>query len=272
MEYLGYISAIAIGISLGVIGGGGSILTIPLLVYVFGIDPILATSYSLFIVGASSWMGGIPKYTQGLVDIRTALLFGIPSICSVMLTRAFIAPSIPDPILKIGNFHLSKPVFLMILFAILMISASISMIKDRKFHKNLLNSEEPNYKISRIIFEGLMIGLLTGLVGAGGGFLIIPALVIFGRLSMKVAVGTSLMIIAANSTIGFFSGLSHVIDQIDWIFLRNLTLFAIGGIFLGHRISKKWDGNKLKKNFGRIIFVLGLSILINETIKIIQFR
>lgn len=270
MEILGYFLAILIGVSLGVIGGGGSILTIPLLVYVFGIDPLIATTYSLFIVGSTSLFGGIPKYTQGLVNLKMALLFGIPSIASVLLTRAFIAPAIPMNILRIGNFHLTKPVFLMLLFASLMIGASLSMIKERKFGKKLLKSGEPEHKNSLIILEGLMVGMLTGLVGAGGGFLIIPALVMFGRLSMKVAVGTSLMIIAANSLIGFLGGLAHHTNEIDWKFLSIITILAISGIFIGHRISKKWDGNKLKKNFGRIILVIGIGILINEGIKLIK--
>jgi uncharacterized membrane protein YfcA len=270
LEILGYFLSILIGVSLGVIGGGGSILTIPLLVYIFEIDPLIATTYSLFIVGSTSLFGGIPKYTQGLVNVKTALLFGIPSIASVLLTRAFILPAIPMNILRIGNFHLTKPVFLMILFASLMIGASLSMIKEKKYNKNLLKREAKERRDSMIILEGLMVGMLTALVGAGGGFLIIPALIMFGRLSMKVAVGTSLMIITANSLIGFFSGLSHHSSEIDWKFLSILTVLAISGIFIGHRISKKWDGEKLKKNFGRIILVLGIGILINEGIKLIK--
>lgn len=268
MEIIGYIVAIAIGVSLGMIGGGGSILTIPLLVYIFGVDPVLATLYSLFIVGSTSLVGGIPKYTQGLVNLKTALLFGIPSIISVLLTRAFIAPAIPTHILRIGNFHLTKPVFLMLLFASLMIGASLSMIKGEKI--NLRNSRPSDYKITLIILEGVLVGLLTGLVGAGGGFLIIPALIMFGRLPMKTAVGTSLVIIAANSSIGFLGGLAHHQSEIDWKFMITITLLAISGIFIGHRISKKWDGEKLKKNFGRIILVLGIMILLNEGIKIIK--
>jgi uncharacterized membrane protein YfcA len=270
LEILGYFLAILIGVSLGVIGGGGSILTIPLLVYIFEIDPLVATSYSLFIVGSTSLFGGIPKYTQGLVNVKTALLFGIPSIVSVLLTRTFILPAIPMNILRIGNFHLTKPLFLMILFASLMIGASLSMIKEKNSSKKILKREQTKYKNLMIIIEGLMVGMLTGLVGAGGGFLIIPALIMFGRLSMKVAVGTSLMIITANSLIGFLSGLSHYHTLIDWKFLSILTLLAISGIFIGHRISKKWDGDKLKKNFGRIILVLGIGILLNEGIKLIK--
>ncbi|ADQ16031.1 protein of unknown function DUF81 [Leadbetterella byssophila DSM 17132] len=270
MEAFGYLAAIAIGITLGMIGGGGSILTIPLLVYVFGIDPILATLYSLFIVGSTSWVGGIPKYTQGLVNLRTALLFGIPSIISVLLTRAFIAPAIPNTILRIGNFQLEKSVFLMLLFASLMIGASLSMIKDKRIRRNMMRSKSAEVKTTRIMLEGVMVGILTGLVGAGGGFLIIPALILFGKLPMKIAVGTSLIIIAANSSIGFLSGLSHHAEEIDWKFLLTLTALAIIGIFLGHRISKKWDGERLKKNFGRLILVLGITILVLEGIKIIK--
>ncbi len=269
MEIVGYIIAIAIGVSLGMIGGGGSILTIPLLVYIFGVDPVLATLYSLFIVGSTSLIGGIPKYIQGLVHLKTALWFGIPSIFSVLLTRAFISPAIPQQILRIGNFHLTKPVFLMLLFSSLMIGASLSMIKGERV--KVPRRKKSDYKITLIILEGVLVGLLTGLVGAGGGFLIIPALIMFGRLPMKTAVGTSLIIIAANSTIGFLGGLAHHRNEIDWKFMIILTLLAISGIFIGHRISKKWDGEKLKKNFGRIILVLGIAILLNEGIKIIKW-
>lgn len=270
MEILGYFLAILIGISLGVIGGGGSILTVPLLVYIFNIEPVLATAYSLFIVGATSLVGGIPKYIQGLVNTKTAIIFGIPSIITVLLTRSFLVPAIPQNILRFGNFHVTKPLFFMILFAVLMIGASLSMIKEKKTPRVTLKESKPQFALPLIFLEGSVVGLLTGLVGAGGGFLIIPALVMFSKLSMKMAVGTSLVIIAAKSLIGFLGDVAHHKGNMDWHFLITLTLLAISGIFIGHRISKKWDGEKLKKNFGRIILVLGIGILINEGIKLIK--
>ncbi len=158
----------------------------------------------------------------------------------------------------------------MILFAVLMIGASLSMIKEKKTPIVTLKESKPQFALPLIFLEGSVVGLLTGLVGAGGGFLIIPALVMFSKLSMKMAVGTSLVIIAAKSLIGFLGDVAHHKGNMDWQFLITLTLLAIAGIFIGHRISKKWDGEKLKKNFGRIILVLGVGILLNEGIKIFK--
>ncbi len=269
MEILGYLGAILIGVSLGVIGGGGSILTVPLLVYIFDIDPVLATAYSLFIVGATSLLGGIPKYTQGLVNMRTVINFGIPSIIAVLFTRAVVVPAIPDNILRFGNFHVAKPQFFMVMFGILMTAAAWSMVKDHQL-KQSPRRDNASYRTLFVTIEGLVVGSLTGLVGAGGGFLIIPTLVMFSKLPMKIAVGTSLIIIAAKSLIGFLGDVANHKGNMDWMFLSKITILAAIGIFVGHRISKKWDGEKLKKNFGRIILVLGIGILIAETVKMIK--
>ena len=262
MEILGYIASIIIGISLGLIGGGGSILTVPVLVYLFKVDALLATSYSLFIVGATSTIGSFDYFKKGLVNVKTAIVFGIPAIISVFLTRALIVPAIPDVLFNLGDFEFTKSIFIMVIFAILMIAASYSMIKKSTVKVETTEAQKFNYPL--ILVEGGVVGILTGLVGAGGGFLIIPALVVLSKLPMKEAVGTSLVIIAAKSLIGFFGeGSGH---GIDWVFMLSISAFAIVGIFIGTYLSKKIDGNKLKPAFGWFVLVMGIYILLKETI------
>ncbi|MEZ5047357.1 MAG: sulfite exporter TauE/SafE family protein [Chitinophagaceae bacterium] len=261
VEIVGYVSAIGIGISLGLIGGGGSILTVPVLVYLFSIEPIIATTYSLFVVGITSVVGSISYFKKGLINIKTAVAFGLSSIFSVMITRLYIVKAIPDSIIEIGNFVLTKNIFLMLFFAVLMIAASFSMIKKQKNHLSTDQAiQEINY--IQLIIQGLIVGLLTGIVGAGGGFLIIPALVLVSKLSMKEAIGTALAIIAANTLIGFFSAGNFEIIQ--WPFLLSITSLAIVGIFIGIQISKKINGAKLKPAFGWFVLVMGMYIISKE--------
>jgi uncharacterized membrane protein YfcA len=267
MEIIGYFASLLIGVSLGLIGGGGSILTVPVLVYLFGVNPILATAYSLFVVGASSLVGAFPKYKQGLINVKTAVIFGIPSIAAVYATRKFIVPLIPNEVFSVGDFIVTKSILMMVLFAILMVSASISMIRGKceqceKEKSGTYVEEEQVFNYPLILLEGAVVGTLTGLVGAGGGFLIIPALVMLSKLSMKQAVGTSLLIIAAKSLIGFTGDLGHQV--IDWNLLLTVTGLAIVGIFFGDILSKKVDGNKLKVGFGWFVLVMGIYILIQQ--------
>ena len=265
MEIIGFVASILIGVSLGLIGGGGSILTVPVLVYLFGVEPMMATAYSLFIVGTSSLIGAWPKYKQNLISIRTAIVFGIPSIIGVFATRKFVVPAIPKEVFTIGEFVVTKSILMMILFAVLMVAASASMIRDKKSASSDEAAEQKfNYPL--IIVEGLVVGALTGLVGAGGGFLIIPALVMLSKLPMKMAVGTSLLIIAAKSLIGFTGDLSGNATNMDWTLLMSVTAFAIGGIFIGNMLSKKIDGNKLKKGFGWFVLVMGVYIIFTELV------
>ena len=262
MDTLGYFVSIFIGISLGLIGGGGSILTLPVLVYLFGVNPVLATAYSLFIVGTTSLFGTFSNFKKGLVSIKTALVFGIPSIISVFLTRTYVLPAIPEAVLSIGNFTLTKNIFLLLLFAVLMILASYSMIKKSKAASEETSQKPFNYPL--VFAQGIFIGLITGLIGSGGGFLIIPALVNLLRLPMKTAVGTSLLIISLNSLAGFLFSLHDT--AIDWIFLLKITGFAIAGIFIGMALSKKIKAERLKLGFGWFVLAMGLYILIKETL------
>ncbi|MBL7683929.1 MAG: sulfite exporter TauE/SafE family protein [Flavipsychrobacter sp.] len=260
MEILGYLASLLIGLSLGLIGGGGSILTVPVLVYLFGVDPVLATAYSLFIVGTTSLVGTYPKYKSGEVNLKTAIIFGIPSIIAVYFTRAVIVPAIPKEVFSIGDFVVTKALLMMILFAILMVFASVSMIRDKK--KNTDEAQEQKFNYPMIILEGSLVGVLTGLVGAGGGFLIIPALVLLSKLPMKQAVGTSLLIIAAKSLIGFTGDLGT--QTMDWTLLLSVTALAVVGIFAGNILSKKVSAASLKKGFGWFVLVMGIYIIIKE--------
>ena len=261
MEIIGYIASILIGISLGLIGGGGSILTVPVLVYLFHVDPVQATAYSLFIVGASSLVGAWPKYKQGFVNLKTAIIFGIPSIAAVFATRKFIVPAIPNELGEFAGIAITKSLLMMMLFAVLMVAASFSMIRSRS-NKETVTEGEQKFNYPLILIEGALVGLLTGLVGAGGGFLIIPALVMLSKLPMKQAVGTSLLIIAAKSLIGFTGDLGN--RTMDWTLLLTVTALAIAGIFIGDKLSKRIDGNKLKTGFGWFVLVMGLYIIAQQ--------
>ncbi|WP_373813839.1 sulfite exporter TauE/SafE family protein [Porphyromonas loveana] len=263
MELLGYALAVLVGISLGLIGSGGSILTVPILVYVMAVEPVLATAYSLFVVGATALVGGIRNATEGKVDFRTAVVFGIPSIAAVYLTRAYLIPLIPDALFSVGDFQLTKSVALMVLFAVVMMMASVSMIRPSKQGEDNESSATIRYNYPMILLEGSLVGILTGLVGAGGGFLIIPALVLLARMPMKLAVCTSLLIIAAKSMLGFLGDLQNS-EVIDWLLLSLFTAFSVVGIFIGSFLSKKIDGGKLKTAFGWFVLVMGVYILFKE--------
>jgi len=260
MEIIGYFASLLIGISLGLIGGGGSILTVPVLVYLFKVEPVTATAYSLFIVGATSLVGVFPKYKKGEINIKTAIVFGIPSILSVYSTRAFIVPAIPNEIFTLGSFVATKAFMTMLLFALLMVFASVSMIRSKKQVVDEEGEQVFNYPM--ILLEGTVVGLITGLVGAGGGFLIIPALVLFSKLPMKQAIGTSLLIIAAKSLIGFTGDLGR--QSINWNLLLSVTMLAIAGIFIGNTIGNKIAADKLKKGFGWFVLVMGIYIIFRE--------
>ena len=263
MDIAGYSASIFIGVALGLIGGGGSILTVPVLVYLFSIDAVLATAYSLFIVGTTSVVGSISYFKNGLVSVRTAVVFGIPSIAAVFLTRALIVPAIPNEVFTVGDFIVTKSILLMILFAVLMIAASYSMIRKAKTPQEITD-EPQRFNYPLILAEGAVVGVLTGLVGAGGGFLIIPALVVLSKLPLKEAVGTSLVIIAAKSLIGFLGESSET--EIDWLFLMKVSAFAVVGIFVGMALSKKINGDRLKPTFGWFVLAMGVYIIVKETV------
>jgi uncharacterized protein len=261
MEIVGYVASLLIGISLGLIGGGGSILTVPVLVYLFGLQPVVATSYSLFVVGSTSLIGGINNFKKGFVNIRAALLFGSASIATVFITRKFLVPLIPKSLFTIWGFNITESVFLMVLFALLMLLASVSMIRNKAVANESKECKEC-YRLTRLLSYGVIIGIVTGLLGAGGGFLLIPALVFLMKLPMKTAIGTSLMIIALNSLVGFSGDFGRL--PIDWIFLLKITAIAIAGILVGGTLGRKIHGEKLRKGFGWFVLAMGVYVLVKE--------
>lgn len=261
IEILGYVSALFVGITLGLIGGGGSILTLPILVYLLGVQPLIATAYSLFVVGASALVGTITNLKRNQIDSKIAILFALPSLLGVYLTRKYVILAIPQKLLTIGEFVVTKETGIMLLFAFIMLVAAGSMIRKKKTKKSSKTEKEKfNYPV--IILEGLGVGFLTGLVGAGGGFLIIPALVLLAKLPMKKAVSTSLFIIAVKSLIGFVGDIENL--EIDWAFLLSFTACSILGIFIGISLSQYIKGQKLKRAFGWFILIMGINILLKE--------
>ena len=258
---IGFAAAILIGISLGLIGGGGSILTVPVLVYILGVNPVLATAYSLFVVGSTSLVGAATYMRKGLVNYKTALVFAVPSFIAVFLTRKFLVPALPDPLFTVGEAIITKNIGIMVFFALIMLAASYSMITTKKCVD--CDEDEPvAFNFPMIALEGSVVGLITGIVGAGGGFLIIPALVLLAKLPMKMAVGTSLLIIAAKSLIGFLGDLST--QTIDWQLLLIFTALYIVGIFIGSALSKKINEEILKTGFGWFVLAMGIYIITKE--------
>lgn len=261
LEILGYFGALLIGVVLGLIGGGGSILTVPVLVYLMAVNPVTATAYSLFVVGTSSLVGALRNIPKKLIDFRTAIVFAIPAFIAVYLTRKFLVPAIPEEVFTVFDFTVTKNIGIMLFFAIIMVIASISMIREKD---NGINVEvkKVTYNYPLIIIEGFIVGLLTGIVGAGGGFLIIPALVLLAKLPMKKAVATSLLIIAIKSLIGFIGDVENM--EIDWVFLLIFTGLSVGGIWLGVYLNNFINGKKLKKGFGWFVLLMGFYIIWNE--------
>ena len=260
-QIFGYIGALCIGIILGLIGGGGSILTVPILVYLLYLNPITATAYSLFVVGVSALVGAIRNIRKGLVDFRTAIVFAIPALLAVYATRKYVVPNIPEELFTIGDFTVTKDLGIMAFFAIIMLLTSYSMIRTR--HTKTPQEEVAiRYNYPVIFIEGIVIGALTGIVGAGGGFLIIPALVLLAKLPMKKAIATSLLIIAIKSLIGFIGDVENL--TINWTFLLSFTSISIVGIFIGMWFTNFINGEKLKKGFGWFVLVMGIFIIIKE--------
>jgi len=260
IEIIGYLASVCIGIILGILGGGGSILAIPILVYLFHIDAIRASAYSLFIVGVTSFIGAIPKYKDHLVNVRTGILFGVPSIVAIFVTRKWIIPAIPDIIFEVAGIVISKRLLVLGLFAFLMIMASWSVIRGRKE----IQPDDHEWRTLLLIIQGILIGFLTGMVGAGGGFLIIPALVWLTGLPFKTAVGTSLFIIAINSLLGFAGDVLNY--EMDWNFLFSVTGLAVLGILIGNKLQKTIPAEKLRRIFGWFILFMGILILLNEMV------
>jgi uncharacterized membrane protein YfcA len=260
MEYIGFLLALVIGIVLGLLGGGGSILAVPVLAYLFMLDEKVSTAYSLFIVGISALVGGIKQHKSGLVDWKTAIIFGIPAVIGVWLTRHFVVPQLPDVLFEVSSFQFTRRMGMFGLFSLLMFWAAFSMLQVKTYQSD---REGVHFNYLVILIEGLVVGGLTGLVGSGGGFLIIPALVVLSNLEIRKAVGTSLIIIAFKSTLGFLLG-DALTMTIDWPFLLSFTALTVTGIFIGVSLGQFIDGNKLKTGFAYFVGVMAVMIFCLE--------
>ena len=260
METLGYLLTILIGLLIGLFGGGGSILTVPVLVYLFAIPATLSTTYSLVLVSVTSLIAASPNVIQNRLSYKRILQFGIPSIISLYLIRAFLLPSIPTEFLLFG-FTVQKNIAMMIFFSILMLFSGIYMIHQKNKEPDCIDCP---YKSLVLILAGLVEGFITGIVGAGGGFIIVPVLMIFGKLNMKQAVANSLFIIGVKSLIGFLG--SSDIGDLNLIFLVKIFGIALTGMFIGMRLNKKLDSKQLKPIFGYFVVGMGFLILGKELI------
>lgn len=259
-ELFGYASAIAVGLVIGLAGGGGSILTVPIFVYVFGIPTVLATTYSLFVVGSTSLIGSVNHLWKNRVDLRVTGAFALPSFLSVYLSRRFLVPALPDPLFRLNEVVLPKSDAILYFFAIVMIIAARAMIRSDSPERGEAADGQPRYGM--LALDGLAVGLLTGTIGAGGGFLIVPMLVLLAGLPMKRAVATSVLIIAVNSFVGFLGDLNHT--SLNWDFLLPFTGLSIVGIFIGMYVARFVTPDKLKKGFGWFVLAVAGCMIIKE--------
>lgn len=261
MEITGYIAAILMGTMLGLTGGGGSILAVPIIVYLFQIVPSVATGYSLFVVGLTASAGAVIYFRKGEVDIPAGLLFALPSAVGVTLSRTLLVPSLPPVIFSAGSFVFGKDFLIMASFAALMVTAALAMI--RKKSMPLARTARTPKESVRMSLQGLLVGILAGFVGAGGGFLIVPTLVILAGLPMRRAIGTSLTIIAFQSLIGFLGDLARG-PRPDWIFLGSFAVLAMAGMLVGSALAQKVNETKLKISFGWFVLAVGAAILAEQ--------
>ncbi len=242
---LGYFLATLIGLSLGLLGGGGSILTVPILVYALKMDAKVSIALSLAIVGITSLFGVFRHYKEGNVDLKVAAIFG-----PIAMFGTFIGA-------KLSRFLSSQ--IQLILFALIMIIASYFMLKSKETPADSESTIIKKLNIPLIAIEGIVVGVITGLVGVGGGFLIVPALVLLAGISMKKAVGTSLLIISMKSFAGFIGYIGLV--EIPWIFLSKFTFASIFGIFIGSSLVSYVPQDVLKKVFALFLIIMGVFIL-----------
>lgn len=259
-EFFGYTSAILVGLVIGLAGGGGSILTVPIFVYIFNLPTVLATTYSLFVVGSTSLIGSINHLWKKQVDLRVTLAFALPSFLSVYLSRRLLVPSLPDPLFALGTFILPKSKAILYFFAFVMIIAARAMIRHDSPERGEAADGQPRYRA--LALDGLAVGMLTGTIGAGGGFLIVPMLVLLAGLPIHRAVATSVLIIAVNSFVGFLGDVYHT--TLNWNFLLPFTGLSVAGIFVGMYLAHFVPPNRLKKGFGWFVLAVALYMIARE--------
>ena len=249
-----------IGIAIGLLGAGGSILVMPVLVYILGLPPMIATTYSLGIVGISSVIAAMRTSREQKVNTKVILTFAFPAMFSIMIMRAFIMPALPK-VLEIGTLLISIDSFSMIILSILMLISAQRMISQKK----LQSDESHDISLSLLLLTGLCIGVLTGFTGIGGGFLIVPAMILIGRMNVKEAAFTSMILIAMNALPGFFVDILNG-KNLEWGLFTLLTIASVFGGYAGIMLSKRIRQDILRISFGIIIALLALFILFKELI------
>jgi uncharacterized membrane protein YfcA len=253
-------ASLGIGLSLGFIGAGGSILTIPVFVYILKKDPLSSSVYSMFVVGIASMAGAIESIYNKMVDFRAMLMFGIPSIAGVLIARRLIFPSVPAELFSIGSFTLSKNILFMLCLALLMSLSAIRMLKGPVNKSEAAQVEQP--AIPALVLRGLLVGILAGLLGVGGGFLIVPALYFLAGLPVKRAIGTALLIITFNALFGFFTSFQSI--NLEWPLLIKFSCGAVLGILIGTKLSSKMPGERVKKIFGYCVLCMSFYIVYKQ--------
>jgi uncharacterized membrane protein YfcA len=264
----GFLIALIIGVSLGLLGSGGSILTVPVLVYLFRLNPVTGTAYSLFIVGATSLAGLLVHLRRSPVQWGPAVAFALPSLTGVYLVRGHVIHALPPSLTLPGAVEIPRDTFIMALFAAVMAAAGAAMLHRRPAGVGAADGMAPGSpthraRLARIAVSGLAVGALTGFVGAGGGFLIVPVLVMMAGLPMKAAVGDSLAIITAQSFLGFAADWRFM-EGIDWGFLAGFSALSIAGAVVGGLLGRRLDGARLRSGFGAFLLLLATAILVKE--------
>lgn len=263
---LGFLAILLMGVTLGLLGAGGSILAVPILVYLFKIDPVLSTSYSLLLVGYTALIGAILYFKKKQIDFNIAIKFAVPSIISVYLTRRFLLPAIPHEI-HFANFIITKDLLILLLFSLIMFLTSVFMVKNQNKKSNQDNKKLPLSPLAKnifIIIEAILVGVITAIIGAGGGFLIVPTLVLLNKINIKIAIGTSLFIIATKSLLGFIGDIQANVN-LDYFFLFNLMILASIGMLIGTLLSKFINPKFLKIAFGYFVMLTSILIIFRET-------
>jgi uncharacterized membrane protein YfcA len=258
-QVFGYFGAFLTGLILGLLGGGGALISIPVLVYLFHIEASVATGYSLFLIGITASTGAVTNLRKKTVDLPTLLYYGLPSVVSIYCMRRYIVPAIPDVIFQIGAYQLTKNNLILTLLSVVIFAVAYNMISTNKVASD--NEHHSNY--TKLIATAIFIGAFLGMVGAGGGFLMIPALFHYANLDMKKSIGTSLVLVAINSFVGFWGDV-HSNQTMEWSFLFAFSSFSVVGMFTGSYWAGKTDNRLLKKYFAWFMLAVGSYILIKE--------
>lgn len=264
LETIGYIGALIIGLIMGLTGSGGSILSIPILAYLFHFDEKTATAYSLFIVGITALGGGMRNLFSKQVSLKSILYFGVPAIVGVLLMRRIVMPILPEVLFHILSFEITRRMFVFGIFGLLMLVAAYTMLNKPKIQLAEIESQKFEFH-PLMVTEGFFLGIFMGLIGAGGGFLIVPALMLIAKLPIKRAISTSLVIVCMNSLAGFFLG-DFTYMEVEWSFLFTFVLISLIGILIGGTLAKRINGEKLKKYFAYFIILMSIFVFVMEFI------